>query len=110
MKFCLTSIAAVALLALMPWSAQAAEPDISVTCGSAGTTSISTGNDLRNVRAIHITVDPDNKCHVDVSFDLKEQVQKPRTTRVRQHRRRFDTARITFAPRCFTFGGRRYCE
>jgi hypothetical protein len=110
MKCCLTSILAAALLALMPWSARAAEPDISVTCGSTGPTSISTGNDLRNVRAIHITVDPDNKCHVDVSFDLKEKVHKPRAARVHVRRPRLQAARFTAAPRCFSFGGRTYCE
>jgi hypothetical protein len=111
MNYRLTSIAALALVLLAPSAARAAEPEISVACGSAGTTSIRTGSDLRNVRAIHITVDPANKCHVDVEIELKDKTQKSRrAARIHVRKPRFEAARVTLAPRCFNFGGRRYCE
>lgn len=107
-----TPIMALAMFLPVPSHADGAGPEISVTCGQADIgTSIQTGRQLRNVRAIRITVDPANKCHVDVSIELKDGARDYRNAGIRAPRRSSDQSTSdTPGSRCFVFASRSYCE
>ena len=105
-------IVALAMFLLLPSHAFATGPEISVSCGEANTgTSIRTGRQLQDVRAIRITVDPANKCHVDVLIELEGGSREYRSNRIRASRRGpGQSMSDTPGPRCFVFAGRSYCE
>jgi hypothetical protein len=105
-------IVAFAIFLLLPSCAFAAGPEISVSCGGADTRmSIRTGRQLRNVSAIRISVDPANKCHVDVSVELEGGARDYRSARIRARMRHSDQSTSnTPDSRCFVFSGRSYCE
>ena len=90
----------------------ASSPEISVSCGDTGTsTAIRTRRQLQNARAIHVVVDPANKCHVDITIELKDESRNRENPAVRPRRPNADqSAGDKPGSQCFNFAGRRYCE
>lgn len=96
---------------LLAWRISAASSaEITVSCGKPDTgTTIRTGSALRNLKAIHITVDPANSCHIDVSIELKNGRQKKTVAKAKVPKQTEPTAAANGA-RCFGFAGKKYCE
>jgi hypothetical protein len=110
--FCSLSIITLADLLFVSPRAFAASPEISVSCGDTNTsTTVRTRRQLQNVRSIRIVVDPANKCHVDISIELKDESRKYHSDVVPPRKSTADqSAGDKLNSQCFNFAGRRYCE
>jgi hypothetical protein len=104
-------IVSLGMLFFVPPHAIAAVPEISVLCGGTSiSASMPIGRQLRNVRVIRITVDPANKCRVDVSIELKDGADEYKSAKIRARKRVLEPALSAPGARCFVFADRSYCE
>lgn len=95
----------------LPSVSQAAGPEIAVSCGSSiNKAVIRSSRQLGNLKAIHINIDSDNKCHIEVVLEMKATAAEHHTPRSSSVQLRTGHVDTLHAERCFSFSGKRYCE